>query len=202
MLFPLIPIFRNAGRTRFSICKATTADARTPTSRPSWTSCRIWIHRPRHLPSCKRTSCVWRRCRTISVVFGKSCATFLILATMLTVSSLSRHTGTLEVFHSTSLAYTAKRHDYDYDVMKMRKQLAVLDHNHHLLRELKWDAEKNEPVKYNRSSKKSHCYVPVFVKVSIFLALISFFYLPGPSFRKPKRTNTSGILWLPFWTGE
>ncbi|XP_063062373.1 uncharacterized protein LOC134455281 [Engraulis encrasicolus] len=43
--------------------------------------------------------------------------------------ALFKHTGPLEVFHSSMLKYTQKRLHFSYDAMLARTQLAVMDHN-------------------------------------------------------------------------
>ncbi|XP_078029026.1 uncharacterized protein LOC144465065 [Epinephelus lanceolatus] len=40
-----------------------------------------------------------------------------------------KHTGSLEVYHSSMLKYTEKRLHFKYDTMRARTQLAILDHN-------------------------------------------------------------------------
>ena len=45
-------------------------------------------------------------------------------------------TGSLEVFHSVMLKYAEKRLHFNYDSMRARTQLAVIDHNSNLGRPL------------------------------------------------------------------
>ena len=45
------------------------------------------------------------------------------------------HTGILESFHSLVLKYAPKRHEFDYNQMEARLQLAVLDHNYNANRQ-------------------------------------------------------------------
>uniref|UniRef100_A0A8C5GYH7 Uncharacterized protein n=1 Tax=Gouania willdenowi TaxID=441366 RepID=A0A8C5GYH7_GOUWI len=49
--------------------------------------------------------------------------------------TLFKHTGGLEVFHSSMLKYAEKRQHYSYVTMQARIQLSVLDHNHNVGRQ-------------------------------------------------------------------
>lgn len=48
-----------------------------------------------------------------------------------------RNTGLLESYNGLTLKYCSKRIGLPYDLMTMRKDLAALDHNHHVLRSYK-----------------------------------------------------------------
>lgn len=51
------------------------------------------------------------------------------------------HTGQLEVYHSMLLKYAPKREHFHYDCMQARLQLAALDHNHNVDRDIARDKD-------------------------------------------------------------
>ncbi|KAK0132294.1 hypothetical protein N1851_011846 [Merluccius polli] len=53
----------------------------------------------------------------------------------LTNMTLFKHTGNLEVFHSSMLKYAEKRRHFTYVTMQARLQLSVIDHNHNVGRQ-------------------------------------------------------------------
>ena len=57
------------------------------------------------------------------------------------------HTGQLEVYHSTLLKYATKRQHFHYGGMQTRLQLAALDHNHNVDRDLATDSTGNTRVR-------------------------------------------------------
>jgi hypothetical protein len=57
------------------------------------------------------------------------------------------HTGRLEVYHSTLLKYATKRQHFQYGGMQTRLQLAALDHNHNVDRDLATDCTGNTCVR-------------------------------------------------------
>lgn len=90
---------------------------------------------------------------------------FTDLHVRLTAYFLFRHTGIMETFHSLSLGYAWKRNDYDYDILVIRKSLAVIDHNHHMLLPLKINAATGKPVCSNKWTKAMKAYTPTFMRV-------------------------------------
>jgi len=57
------------------------------------------------------------------------------------------HTGQLEVYHNTLLKYATKRQHFQYGSMQTRLQLAALDHNHNVDRDLTTDSTGNTLVR-------------------------------------------------------
>jgi len=57
------------------------------------------------------------------------------------------HTGRLEVYHSTLLKYATKRQHFQYGSMQTRLQLAALDHNHNVDRDLVTDSTGHTAVR-------------------------------------------------------
>lgn len=72
--------------------------------------------------------------------------------------TLFKHTGALEVFHSSMLKYAEKRRHFTYVTMQARLQLSIIDHNHNVGRQ--HDLTKSGKEKYNViHSKQSHQWV-------------------------------------------
>lgn len=57
-----------------------------------------------------------------------------------------------------------KLHDFSYDVMKMKRELAAIDYNHHLRRRLK--LRGGEPAYTHEYHKSTKTYPPRFWKVA------------------------------------
>lgn len=65
-----------------------------------------------------------------------------------------KHTGALEVFHSSLLKYAPKRQCFSYQSMKQRTNLAIMHHNENLTQKPKLDSE-GKPVIIQEWSKRS-----------------------------------------------
>ncbi|KAK7909695.1 hypothetical protein WMY93_014379 [Mugilogobius chulae] len=72
--------------------------------------------------------------------------------------TLFKHTGNLEVFHSSMLKYAEKRRHFTYVSMQSRLQLSIIDHNHNVGRQ--HDHTQSGQEKYNIiHSKQSNQWV-------------------------------------------
>ncbi|XP_041945792.1 uncharacterized protein LOC121707358 [Alosa sapidissima] len=69
-----------------------------------------------------------------------------------------KHTGALEVFHSSLLKYAPKRQCFSYQSMKQRTNLAIMHHNENLTQKPKLDSE-GKPVIVQEWSKRSKEWV-------------------------------------------
>ncbi|XP_039634607.1 uncharacterized protein LOC120544717 [Perca fluviatilis] len=72
--------------------------------------------------------------------------------------ALFKHTGALEVFHSSMLKYTQKRLHFSYDAMLARTQLAVMDHNANVGKE-QAKTKEGQPQFAFAYSKASHQWI-------------------------------------------
>lgn len=65
--------------------------------------------------------------------------------------------GSLEVYHNVTLKYAPKRLHFGYDSMRARTELAIMDHNMNVGRELKKMQEGNKNIFASDSVTLLHC---------------------------------------------